>query len=500
MRQIEASDFVASVAAALQYVSFTHPPDFVRALRRAHDAEAAPAARNALLQLLVNSKLSAWRGRPMCQDTGVASVYVSMGTQVVLRDSRGRDVPGLSTLVDQAVAMAYTDPRNPLRATVVSEPLGRRANTRDNTPGLVEVELVAGDRFEVTVAAKGGGGDVKARFKMLTPSDSVADWIVGELPKLGAGWCPPGVLGVGIGGVGPERTMQLAKRSLFSAIDIDEIRRREPANDSERLRVELWERINALGIGAQGLGGATTVLDVKVLTAPCHAAMLPVAIVPNCAATRFVRFELDGSGPAEMPEVDYQVWAGIPDALDDDGIRVDLDTLSADQVRAWRAGQRLRLCGRLLTARDAAHKRLAEILACGGPLPVDLRGRVIYYVGPVRPVAGEVSGPAGPTTSSRMDKFLPAMLANGVLATIGKAERTRGAVDSIRRHGSAYLVAVGGAALLAARSIVSSRIVAFEDLGMEAIYEFVVKDMPVTVAIDAGGQSIHRYIPITAEY
>ncbi len=501
VKYIDIADFVDSVAAALQYVSYTHPPDFVGALQHAHERETSPAAKNALLQLLVNSKMSALARRPVCQDTGVANVYVKMGMDVRFHDPRGGRLPGLDDLVNEAIARAYTDARNPLRATVIADPLGARRNTRNNAPGVVNVQLVEGDRFEVVVAAKGGGGDVKARFKMLTASDSVADWIVSEIPKLGAGWCPPGVLGIGVGGAGPEDTMRMAKESLFSPIDIQTLKQSGPSNEEERLRLELFERINGLNIGAQGLGGCTTVLDVKVHTAPCHAAMQPVAIIPNCAANRFVRFELDGSGPASLPVVPLEVWRDIPDLLSvDEGVKVNLETLTREEVGRWETGELLLLSGKILTGRDAAHKRLEAMLAQGQELPVDLRNRVLFYVGPVDPVGDEVIGPAGPTTSARMDKFLRCTMEQGVLATIGKAERTRAALDTISELGGAYLIAVGGAAYLASKSIVASCVVAFEDLGMEAIYEFDVVDMPVTVAIDARGKTVYRHVPISTAY
>jgi fumarate hydratase class I len=382
---------------------------------------------------------------------------------------------------------------------MVSSPLGARMNTRDNTPGIVHVEMVAGDRITVTVVAKGGGGDVKARFATLNPSDSPADWIVRQLPGMGAGWCPPGVLGIGLGG-SPEQAMLLAKKSLFSAIDLQELRARGPRTPAEELRLTVADRVNALGIGAQGLGGLTTVLDVKVLEAPCHAATLPIALIPNCAATRFITFSLDGSGPAVLTPPDPALWDGIPDAMPvTDGIPVNLDTLSKAEVAQWKAGQTLLLSGKLLTGRDAAHKRLTDMLARGEPLPVDLRGRAIYYVGPVDPVAGEAVGPAGPTTSTRMDKFVaPLLEQTGLLVMVGKAERGREALDAIRNHGAAYLIAVGGAGYLVSKAVKSARVVAFPDLGMEAIHEFEVRDMPVTVACDAEGNNLHRIFEIAA--
>jgi fumarate hydratase class I len=424
----------------------------------------------------------------------VVHVFACIGMDARIQGADGSLTPTLQDLANRAVARAYGWPANPLRASMIDEPLGRRVNTRDNTPAILHLEWVEGDRMQLTVAAKGGGGDVKARFTMLNPSDSVADWVVGQLPGMGAGWCPPGTLGIGVGG-SPEQAMLLAKRALFAPIDMPELRRRGAATPAEALRLEVHERINALGIGAQGLGGDTTVMDVKVAEAPTHAALQAVAMVPNCAATRFVSFELDGSGPAVLDAPDPALWDGLPDALPLDGGRVvDLDTLTPAQVASWRAGELLLLSGTLLTGRDAAHKRLADMLARGEPLPVDLRNRAIYYVGPVDPVAGEAVGPAGPTTSNRMDKFLPALLQQtGLLVTIGKAERGPAAVAAIRAAGAAYLVAVGGAAYLVSKAVRAARVIAFPDLGMEAIYEFQVRDMPVTVAIDARGTSVHKF-------
>ena len=492
-RRIDQDDLAASISEALQFVSCHHPPDFVRALRRAHAAETHAPARAAIEQLLVNSRLAAIGHRPLCQDTGVAHVYLRIGAGVQFVRGGG-DPVGLQQVVDEAVRKAYTDPSNPLRASMVADPLGQRLNTRDNTPAIVASEIVDGDEIEATVVAKGGGGDVKARFATLEPSDSVAEWVLAQLPGMGAGWCPPGVLGVGIGG-SPEQAMGLAKRSLFEPIDIDLLRERGAASADERLRLELHERINALGIGAQGLGGLATVLDVKVATAPCHAATIPLAIVPNCAATRWVRFTLDGSGPAAFEPPSPELWEGIADRYDSpDALRVDLDRLDREQVASWRTGQTLLLSGRVLTARDAAHKRLVDLLAAGKPLPVDLNGRAIYYVGPVDAIEGEAVGPAGPTTATRMDRFVEPILARtGALVMIGKAERGPAAIESIRRHGAAYLAAVGGAAYLLSKAIRRARVVAFADLGMEAIHEFELEDFPVTVAVDSRGRSIHRF-------
>lgn len=493
MTRIAQEDLQDGIAQALQFISHHHPVDFVRALRRAWVAETHPPARAAIEQLLINSRLSARGQRPLCQDTGVAQVFLRVGCGVQFFRRDGAPSRSLQVVVDQAVRAAYTDPINPLRATMVRDPLGRRLNTRDNTPAVVFTEIVEGDALEVLVVAKGGGGDVKARFATLNPSDSVADWVLAQLPGMGAGWCPPGVLGIGIGG-SPEQAMLLAKMSLFEPIDIDVLRERGAADAGEALRLDLHQRINALGIGAQGLGGLNTVLDVKVSTAPCHAATIPVALVPNCAATRYLRFELDGSGPAKIEAPSLGEWDGIPERFDaGDATHVDLDRLSRDEVRHWRVGQTLLLSGHVLTARDAAHKRLVDLLDRGEPLPVPLRDRVIYYVGPVDAMAGEAVGPAGPTTATRMDKFVEQLLADtGLLAMIGKAERGPAAVASIRRHGAAYLSATGGAAYLLSQAIRAARVVAFEDLGMEAIHEFELVAFPVTVAVDATGRAIHR--------
>lgn len=493
-RGIDQQDVVDGIAEALQFISHHHPADFVRALRRAHDAETHAPARAAIAQILINSRLAAEGRRPLCQDTGVAQLFfrVGVGLRFVRRD--GGPLRGLQALADEAVRRAYRDPANPLRATLVDDPLGRRVNTRDNTPATVQAELLDGDALEVLVVAKGGGGDVKARFATLNPSDSVADWVLAQLPGMGAGWCPPGVLGVGIGG-SPEQAMLLAKLSLFEPIDMHELRARGAADAAQALRLTLHERVNALGIGAQGLGGLSTVLDVKVRTAPCHAAALPVALVPNCAATRYLRLQFDGSGPAPIEWPDASLWDGIPDRFDPpQARRVDLDRLDRAEVAGWRVGEVLLLSGRVLTARDAAHRRIAERLAAGEPLPVSLQDRVVYYVGPVDAVGDEAVGPAGPTTATRMDKFVEPLLAQtGLLAMIGKAERGPEAVASIRRHGAAYLAATGGAAYLLSRSIRTARVLAFEDLGMEAIHEFELADFPVTVAVDSQGRSIHRF-------
>lgn len=490
-------DLVQSMAEALQYISHYHPADFILALRRAHVAEIHAPAKVAIEQLLVNSRLSAFGHRPLCQDTGVVQVFVRLGMEVQWQRRDGQRPRSLQALVNEAVRQAYTDPANPLRASMVDDPLGKRCNTRDNSPGIVQCELVEGQQLDVLVVAKGGGGDVKARFATLNPSDSVADWVMAQLPGLGAGWCPPGVIGIGVGG-SPEQAMLLAKQSLFTPIDIDLLRARsaDPNDDlsaEEQLRLTLHRRINASGLGAQGLGGLTTVLDVKVASAPCHAATVPVALVPNCAATRYVRFKLDGSGPARLIPPPPELWDGIADRFTPrQASRVDLNVLTPHQVAQWRVGQTLLLNGRVLTGRDAAHKRLVDLLDAGRPLPVDLRGKLIYYVGPVDAVRGEAVGPAGPTTATRMDKFVEPLLAHtGLLGMIGKAERGPAAIQSIRQHGAAYLVAVGGAAYLLSKAIVQAKVLAFEDLGMEAIHEFELKDFPVTVAVDSQGHAIH---------
>lgn len=487
-------DLGTSIAEALQYISHWHPPDFVQALRRAHEAETHAPAKAAIAQLLINSRLAAIGKRPLCQDTGIVQVFLRIGAGVAWARRDGAAPRALQAVIDDAVRKAYLDPLNPLRASMVRDPLGTRGNTRDNTPAIVFSEIVDGDAVDVIVAAKGGGGDVKARFATLNPGDSVADWVMDQLPGMGAGWCPPGVLGIGIGG-SPEQAMWLAKQSLFEPIDIDSLQSKGAATAEDALRLDLHRRINALGIGAQGLGGLATVLDVKVATAPCHAATIPVALVPNCAATRYLRFRLDGSGPVQFEPPPLSLWDGISDRFEmPEATRVDLDKLDADQVARWRCGQTLLLSGRVLTARDAAHKRLVAMLERGEILPVELRGRVIYYVGPVKAVGDEAVGPAGPTTATRMDGFVETLLARtGLLAMIGKAERGPEAVRAIRRHGAASLVAVGGAAYLLSKAIMKSSVLAFEDLGMEAIHEFTLKDFPVTVAVDARGHSVHRF-------
>ena len=488
---IAEADFVTSIAEALQFISAYHPPSFVQALAESYTREDSPAARDAIGQILVNSRMAAFGRRPICQDTGTVNAFVKVGMAARIASDRP-----LAELVDEGVRLAYSDPDNPLRASMVRDPLGDRRNTGDNTPAVVHVELVAGDAVTVTVAAKGGGSENKARFTNLAPAASVADWVVATVETLGAGWCPPGLLGVGVGG-SAEKSMLLAKEALLEKIDMPELIRRGPVSKLEELRLEIYDRVNALGIGAQGLGGLTTVVDVKVRSFPCHAASKPVGLIPQCAADRYVTFTLDGSGPAHFRPPDPSLW---PDIADDSGgapsRRVDLDRLTRAEVATWRAGETLLLSGRMLTGRDAAHKRMVDLLARGEPLPVELRDRAIYYVGPVRAVRDEAVGPAGPTTSTRMDEFTATLLERtGLLVMVGKAERGPDTIAAIARHGAAYLIAVGGAAYLVAKAVRSARVLAFADLGMEAIHEFVVDDMPVTVAVDSRGTSIHRAGP-----
>ncbi len=486
---IREADLIASIADALQFISHYHPADYVRNLAEAWRREESPAARDAIGQILANSRMAALGRRPICQDTGTAQIFVKLGIGARIESDRS-----LQEIADDAVRQAWRVERNPLRASVVADPLFGRTNTGDNTPAMLHVEVVAGDRVEIHVAAKGGGSENKARFATLNPSDSVRDWVLRTVEGLGAGWCPPGLVGLGVGG-SPEKAMSLAKLSLLEPIDLPEIRARGPSSAIEELRLELCDAINALGIGAQGLGGLTTVLDVKIRTFPVHAASLPVALIPQCAADRHVHFVLDGSGPAELTPPPVDLWPEVG-GVAASGRRVDLDRLTRDEVATWRAGETLLLSGRLLTGRDAAHLRLTRMLAAGEPLPVDLRDRAIYYVGPVDAVGDEAVGPAGPTTSTRMDKFVEPLLDQaGLLVMIGKAERGPAAIDAIARHGCAYLVAVGGAAYLVSKAIRSARVLAFPELGMEAIHEFLVADMPVTVAVDATGQSIHRTGP-----
>ncbi len=491
MTEIRQEDFILSVAAALQYISYYHPADFIVSLSKAYEREPSPAARDAIAQILINSRMCAEGHRPICQDTGIVNAFVRLGMDVRFASpAGGSPLVGLQELVDEGVRRAYLDPENKLRASVLADPAGARKNTRDNTPASVAVELVRGNTVEITLAAKGGGSEAKSKFVMLNPSDSVADWVLKTVPTMGAGWCPPGILGIGIGGTA-EKAMLLAKQSLMDPIDIHELAARGAKTTAEKLRLELYEKVNRLGIGAQGLGGLTTVLDVKVLDVPAHAANLPVAMIPQCAADRHAHIVLDGSGPVFLDPPSLDLWPKL--TYDPSGARrVNLDTVTRDEAATWTPGEVLLLSGKLLTGRDAAHKRMSEMLSRGERLPVDFRDRFIYYVGPVDPVRNEVVGPAGPTTATRMDVFTRQMLAEtGLLGMIGKAERGPEAIDAIREFGAVYLMAVGGAAYLVSKAIRSSRLLAFEDLGMEAIYEFEVKDMPVTVAVDSKGTSVH---------
>ena len=487
MNAIKAADVIQSVADALQYISYYHPPDYIKNLARAYALEQSTAAKDAMAQILINSRMCAEGHRPLCQDTGIVNVFCKVGMQV-----RWADDMAFEDMINEGVRRAYLHPDNKLRASVLADPAGARRNTKDNTPAVIQVELVAGHEVEITVAAKGGGSENKSKFVMLNPSDSIVDWVLKTVPTMGAGWCPPGMLGIGIGGTA-EKAMLLAKQALMDPIDMQELIARGARNNLEALRIELYQKVNALGIGAQGLGGLTTVLDVKIMDYPTHAASLPVAMIPNCAATRHVHFTLDGSGIAELPMPKLADWPQITWSVSN-ARRVNLDTVTAQDIQAWQPGETILLSGTMLTGRDAAHKRIEEIFARGETLPagIDFKGRFIYYVGPVDAVRDEVVGPAGPTTATRMDKFTEMMLAKtGLLGMIGKSERGPSGIEAIKRHSAVYLMAVGGAAYLVSKAIRKSRVVAFEDLGMEAIHEFVVEDMPVTVAVDCRGISVH---------
>ena len=493
MAAIKQDDLIDSIADAFQYISYYHPKDYIDALALAYEREESPAARDAIAQILTNSKMSAQGRRPVCQDTGLAVVFVKLGMDVQWSGV----TMALSDMIHEGVRRAYKHPDNPLRASVVLDPAGQRLNSRDNTPAIIHYDVVPGTDIDITVAAKGGGSENKAKFTTLMPSDSLADWIVDIVPSMGAGWCPPGMLGIGVGGTA-EKAMILAKESLMESIDMQALKAKGPQNRLEELRIEIYDRVNALGIGAQGLGGLTTVLDVKIKDYPTHAASLPVAVIPNCAATRHAHFVLDGSGPAVLTPPAPEDYPAIVWRAADDARRVDLDTVTAEDVASWKPGETLLLNGKFLTGRDAAHKRIKGLLDSGEGLPegVNFEGRFIYYVGPVDPVGDEVVGPAGPTTSTRMDKFTEMMLSQtGLLGMVGKAERGPVAIEAIKKHKAVYLMAVGGAAYLVAKAIQSSRVVAFEDLGMEAIYEFEVRDMPVTVAVDSLGESVHQTGP-----
>jgi fumarate hydratase class I len=489
---IRHADLVDTVAAALQYISYYHPSDYIAHLARAYEGEASPAAKDAIAQILTNSRMCAEGHRPLCQDTGIVNVFLKIGMDV-----RFEGFPGsIEDAVNDGVRRGYLDPDNTLRASVLADPIFERKNTKDNTPAVVHMSVVPGHTVDVTVAAKGGGSENKSKFIMMNPSDSIVDWVLKTVPTMGAGWCPPGMLGIGVGGTA-EKAMLLAKEVLMEPIDMFDLMARGPSNKLEEMRIELYQKVNALGIGAQGLGGLTTVLDVKIATWPTHAASLPVAMIPNCAATRHAHVVLDGSGPAFMEPPSLDLWPKVnwvPDTQKSQ--RVNLDTLTPAEVASWKPGQTLLLNGKMLTGRDAAHKRIQDMLAKGEKLPVDFTNRVIYYVGPVDPVRDEVVGPAGPTTATRMDKFTGMMLEKtGLIAMVGKAERGPVAIEAIRQHKSAYLMAVGGAAYLVSKAIKASKVVGFADLGMEAIYEFDVKDMPVTVAVDASGTSVHQTGP-----
>ena len=487
MTVIKTADLIESVADALQFISYYHPMDYIRALGKAYDAEANPAAKDAIAQILTNSRMCAEGHRPICQDTGIVNVFIKWGMDCRLDDNSR----SMQEVVDEGVRKAYLNPENRLRASILKDPAFSRVNTKDNTPCVLNVELVPGNKVTVDVAAKGGGSENKTKFKMMNPSDSIVDWVLEMVPQMGAGWCPPGMLGIGIGGTA-EKAVALAKASLMDAIDMGELKARGPQNEIEKLRIEIFDKVNALGIGAQGLGGLATVLDVKIYDYPCHAAGKPVAMIPNCAATRHAHFTLDGSGPAYLEAPKISEWPQVDWKPSKEAIRVDLDTLTPEVVQSWKHGDRLLLNGKMLTGRDAAHKRIADMLAKGEKLPVDFTNRVIYYVGPVDPVKDEAVGPAGPTTATRMDGFTEMMLAKtGLIAMIGKAERGPVAIEAIQKHKSAYLMAVGGAAYLVSKAIKTAKVVGFADLGMEAIYEFDVVDMPVTVAVDAGGTSAH---------
>jgi fumarate hydratase, class I len=487
--RIKQADFIQSIADALQYISYYHPVDFIKNLSKAYELEESPAAKDAMAQILINSRMCAEGHRPICQDTGIVTVFLKVGMNVSWDAKMSVD-----EMVNEGVRQGFNHPDNKLRASILADPAGRRENTRDNTPAVINVSLVPGNTVEVIVAAKGGGSEAKSKFAMLNPSDSILDWVLKTVPTMGAGWCPPGILGIGIGGTA-EKAMLLAKESLMDPIDIQELKARGPSSILEELRLEIHDKVNALGIGAQGLGGLTTVLDVKIKDYPTHAANLPVAMIPNCAATRHAHFVLNGSGPVALQPPSLEDWPRLT-YRPANARRVNLDHLTREEAATFKPGEVLLLSGKLLTGRDAAHKRMTDMLSRGERLPVDFTNRFIYYVGPVDPVGNEVVGPAGPTTATRMDKFTRQMLAEtGLLGMIGKAERGQVAIDAIREYRAIYLMAVGGAAYLVSKAIKASRVIAFEDLGMEAIYEFEVTDMPVTVAVDATGESVHRIGP-----
>ena len=491
MTVIKQEDLIQSVADALQYISYYHPLDFIKAMEEAYEKEESQGAKDAIAQILINSRMCAMGHRPICQDTGIVTVFLTIGMDVKFEDA----TMDVEAMANEGVRRAYLLPDNILRASVLADPDGKRTNTKDNTPAVIHTKLVQGNTVDVHVAAKGGGSEAKSKFAMLNPSDSVVDWVLEQIPKMGAGWCPPGMLGIGIGGTA-EKAMMIAKEALLEPINIKELQARGAQNRSEELRLELYEKVNKLGIGAQGLGGLTTVLDVKVADYPTHAANKPVAIIPNCAATRHAHFELDGSGPAKLEAPKLEDWPEIKWEVGESVRRVDLNTITREEMKDWKPGETILLNGKMLTGRDAAHKRMVDMIEKGEELPVDLKNRFIYYVGPVDPVREEVVGPAGPTTATRMDKFTRTVLEKtGLMGMIGKAERGQIAIDAIKDNQASYLMAVGGAAYLVSQAIKHAEVVGFADLGMEAIYEFDVVDMPVTVAVDVNGTSVHKTGP-----
>ncbi len=490
MSVIRQDDLISSVADALQFISYYHPLDFIKSLHEAYQKEQNPAARDAMAQMLINSRMCAQGKRPICQDTGIVTVFVKVGMNVTWDAQMS-----VTDMINQGVRQAYLHPDNVLRASILADPAGKRTNTKDNTPAVIHYEIVEGDTVDIQIAAKGGGSENKSKMVMLNPSDSIVDWVVKTIPTMGAGWCPPGMLGIGIGGTA-EKAAVMAKESLMGAIDIHELRERGPQNRTEELRLEIMDAVNKLGIGAQGLGGLTTILDVKIMDYPTHAASLPVCMIPNCAATRHTHFVLDGSGPAVLETPKLEDWPEVSFEIGESTRRVNLDEITPEAVKDWQVGETVLLNGKMLTGRDAAHKRMIEMLDRGEELPVDLKGRFIYYVGPVDPVAGEVVGPAGPTTATRMDKFTRQILeSTGLLGMIGKSERGPTAIAAIKDNQAVYLMAVGGAAYLVSKAIIGAKVLAFEEMGMEAIYEFEVKDMPVTVAVDTRGESVHNTGP-----
>lgn len=491
MTVIRQDDLIQSVTDALQFISYYHPKDFVDAVYAAYQREESPAAKAAMQQILVNSRMCAEGRRPICQDTGIVTVFVEIGMDVQWDAELS-----VEDMINEGVRRAYNHPDNILRASILADPAGKRINTKDNTPAVINMKVVPGNKLDVRVAAKGGGSEAKSKFAMLNPSDDIVEWVLKMIPTMGAGWCPPGILGIGIGGTA-DKCMSLAKEACMESININELIERGPQNKVEELRLEIFEKVNALGIGAQGLGGLTTVLDVQIMDYPTHAANKPVAMIPNCAATRHAHFVMDGSGPVQLAPPKLEDWPVIAqDAGSDSVKRVNLDTVTPEEAQTWKPGDTLLLSGTMLTGRDAAHKRMVDMLAKGEELPVDFKGKFIYYVGPVDPVRDEVVGPAGPTTATRMDKFTETMLAEtGLLGMIGKAERGPMGLAAIEKHKAVYLMAVGGAAYLVSKAIKSSKVVGFADLGMEAIHEFVVEDMPVTVAVDATGESVHQTAP-----